>query len=191
MRVWDKEGGGRGERVGGAWALCGEPPTHTHRRETALSRRKSQGKNGQPQQRPSCNDDSLLTRAGHGDWRGSNTGHTTDVATPQLLSTFAGKEIRKVAAGGGYDDDAATGFSLALSAGGTLFAFGSNARGQLGACPECSAAVGRAWLHACKRERERVCVWVAWFPPCSCSNVRGQLVAWPCVQLHRQGLANV
>ena len=80
------------------------------------------------------------------------TGHTTDVATPQLLSTFAGKEMRKVAAGGGYDDDASTGFSLALSAGRTLFAFGSNARGQLGACAlsvQCSAAAGFACVCVC------------------------------------------
>jgi len=59
-------------------------------------------------------------------------GHTNQVNSPQILSTFAAKEIKRIASGGGYEDPLYEGFSLVVSAAGNLFSFGSNTHGQLG-----------------------------------------------------------
>jgi hypothetical protein len=63
----------------------------------------------------------------------ASTGHSAEVSEPQILSAFAGKEIKHIAAGGAYEDDTNGGFSLVVSSAGHLYTFGSNMHGQLGA----------------------------------------------------------
>lgn len=59
-------------------------------------------------------------------------GHTTDVAEPVAVDAFLSKDIHTVATGGASEDPNYDGFSLAVTAGGNLYAWGSNSHGQLG-----------------------------------------------------------
>ncbi|KAK3242768.1 hypothetical protein CYMTET_47552 [Cymbomonas tetramitiformis] len=59
-------------------------------------------------------------------------GHLNEVKTPEIVSTFAAKEMRRVAAGGANENSELDGFSLVISSSGHLFTFGCNTHGQLG-----------------------------------------------------------
>ncbi|XRB22633.1 regulator of chromosome condensation [Pseudoscourfieldia marina] len=59
-------------------------------------------------------------------------GHKKDVAEPMAVDAFLAKDIRALAVGGANEDGQRDGFSLAVAASGVLYAWGSNAYGQLG-----------------------------------------------------------